>query len=168
MTCGESALAIRKAHREPIELRHYDQLATQTAFRPTFGRDISQHESFIIRRRRQFVQPGPLHVAMTGGAGALAAALRLDALETRVHRAAHDALAALELQRALAAIGLDVYDSRHDLRPQRFAIQRPALIRAGAELQVEIDRWLVPVEYRPFQPPAAALARASLELAQQC
>jgi hypothetical protein len=50
---------------------------------------------------------------VAGGAGAIAATLSLDSIDAGIHRAAHQAAAGVELERALAATGLDVTDSRH-------------------------------------------------------
>src|SRR5258706_853773 len=47
-------------------------------------------------------------------------------------------------------------------RPKRLAgeaVHGPLRVRFRAEPLVEADRVLVPVQHRPFQPPAAAVAR---------
>ena len=51
---------------------------------------------------------------------------------------------------------------------QQLAIEGPARSRPGAEFEVEIDGALVPVEHRPLEAAAAALARVLLERTEQC
>jgi hypothetical protein len=101
-----STLTIRKSHGKAVERVLRDQLTRQPAVRPAFGGDIGDHELFIIGRRLEFVQPFRLYVAVAGGTGAVAAALRLDAFEAGIHGRAHETLTGLEIQRHGAPIGL--------------------------------------------------------------
>jgi hypothetical protein len=51
--------------------------------------------------------------------------------------------------------------------PQVLAIERPSVFRIGAEAAIELDRRLIPVQYRPFEPSAIELTGELLECRQQ-
>src|ERR1700746_1943417 len=105
-------LPLGRAHHQAVELRRHLDLAGQARVRLHV---VAEVEHVLLHRRRLAHRLPPccidMHVA--GGAGAGAAAFRLDAGNAVLDRRLHHGRAKLALDRASGAFMIDIGDFRH-------------------------------------------------------
>src|SRR6185437_13242031 len=102
-----SVLRFRHAHHQTVQLRCRADLTGE----PRIGRRVLrevQHRLFHFRFRRQLVGPSRIDIDMTGGAGAGAAAIRIDAGNAVLDRPFHHRPADAELDDMFGAVILDI------------------------------------------------------------
>src|SRR3954452_1053592 len=109
-----SVLAFRQADNKPVERLGHGDLAGQARIGLRQRRE-AQHAGLLRARWRRTsgAKPGFIDIDMTGGAGALAAAIGVDTGDVVVDGAAHDRTPDRHLDKVLAPAMFDVGDFRH-------------------------------------------------------